>query len=302
MSGKNKNAMRFHLANKALHDDFLQGLSESEIRDRFASIVASGVHGFCYSAYEEGQKPGDILSEAQIQKRLSILKNHCSWIRTFSCTDGNENIAAQAKQMGLKTLVGAWLGPDEEKNEIEINNLITLAQQGFVDIAAVGNEVLYREELNEDRLIAYIQHVKQRIPGIPVGYVDAYYEFVEKPAVTSVCDIILCNCYPYWEGTSIQGAFQHMQIMYNLAQRVAGGKRVIITETGWPSRGMGLDNALPSPINAMKYFLNTQLWAQKEDIELFYFASFDEPWKISGEGDVGAYWGVWDKHEKLKYV
>jgi exo-beta-1,3-glucanase (GH17 family) len=32
-----------------------------------------------------------------------------------------------------------------------------------------------------------------------------------------------------------------------------------------------------------------------------YFSSFDEAWKIDSEGDVGAYWGIWDKDGKLKY-
>jgi len=30
-------------------------------------------------------------------------------------------------------------------------------------------------------------------------------------------------------------------------------------------------------------------------------SSFDESWKVGGEGDVGAFWGIWDKNEKLKY-
>jgi exo-beta-1,3-glucanase (GH17 family) len=34
---------------------------------------------------------------------------------------------------------------------------------------------------------------------------------------------------------------------------------------------------------------------------MFYFSSFDESWKTGTEGDVGAYWGLWDKHEQLKY-
>ncbi len=29
--------------------------------------------------------------------------------------------------------------------------------------------------------------------------------------------------------------------------------------------------------------------------------SFDESWKVGTEGDVGAYWGLWDKNEKLKF-
>jgi exo-beta-1,3-glucanase (GH17 family) len=55
--------------------------------------------------------------------------------------------------MGIQTLVGAWLGRDEEKNRQEIHNLIQLAKEGLVDIAAVGNEVLYRKDLTERQLI-----------------------------------------------------------------------------------------------------------------------------------------------------
>jgi exo-beta-1,3-glucanase (GH17 family) len=52
----------------------------------------------------------------------------------------------------------------------------------------------------------------------------------------------------------------------------------------------------------MKYFINSQLWSKAENIEIFYFSSFDESWKVGAEGEVGAYWGLWDKNEKLKYV
>ena len=42
-------------------------------------------------------------------------------------------------------------------------------------------------------------------------------------------------------------------------------------------------------------------WSQEEDVEIFYFSSFDESWKVGAEGDVGAYWGLWDKNEELKF-
>ncbi|MGZ8526509.1 MAG: glycosyl hydrolase family 17 protein, partial [Kaistella sp.] len=70
-------------------------------------------------------------------------------------------------------MVGAWLGKDPEANNREIEGLIRLAKEGLVDIAAVGNEVLYRKDLTEAELLNFIHHVKSEIPGIPVGYVDA---------------------------------------------------------------------------------------------------------------------------------
>ena len=206
-----------------------------------------------------------------------------------------------AKEYGIKTLVGAWLSDDKETNTEEIEGLINLAKQGYVDTAAVGNEVLYRKELSEAELLDYINLVKREIPGTPVGYVDAYYEFTERPALAEACDVILANCYPYWEGCHVDYSFLYMKEMYQQAVKAAKGKKVIITETGWPSSGGAFEASEASMNNFLKYYANAQQWAKNEDVELFYFSSFDESWKTGDEGDVGAYWGLWDKEEELKF-
>ena len=264
--------------------------------------IKNGMHGLCFSLYEDGQRPGDIITEEQVRRRMEIIKPYTKWIRSFSCTDGNEFIPKIAKEYGIKTLVGAWLGDDPEINEREVEGLIQLANEGYVDIAAVGNEVLYRNDLSADELLDFIHRVKDEMPdGIPVGYVDAYYEFSVHPRITEACDVILANCYPYWESCHFDYSLLHMKQMFAQAADAGQGKKVIITETGWPSEGTNLNDAFPSPENAMKYFINSQVWSAKEDIEMFYFASFDESWKEGPEGDVGAYWGLWDKNEKLKF-
>jgi len=300
MSYRPDQFLSYKASKKFTTPQFLEGKTDEDIKNLFLEVLYGGVHGFCFSLYEDGQKPGDIISEGQIRRRMQVLKPHTGWIRSFSCIEGNELIPKVAKELGLKTLVGAWLGTDKEKNQQEIENLISLAKEGLVDIAAVGNEVLYRNDLSEDELLSFIQHVKNEIPGIPVGYVDAYYEFVQKPNVSDACDVILSNCYPFWEGTEFNHALPHMQQMVQQAKAAAKGKPVIITETGWPSQGETFGNAAPSQKAAMKYFINTQLWAMDENIDVFYFSSFDESWKVGAEGDVGAYWGIWDKNEKLK--
>jgi exo-beta-1,3-glucanase (GH17 family) len=40
---------------------------------------------------------------------------------------------------------------------VEVNTLIQLTNEGFVGIAVVGNEVLYRKELNEEVIITLIK-------------------------------------------------------------------------------------------------------------------------------------------------
>ncbi|WP_298421908.1 glycosyl hydrolase family 17 protein [uncultured Kordia sp.] len=278
-----------------------EGQSLDDLKLQWHNTLHKGMHGLCFSPYQEGQKPGDTLSEAQIRRRLEIIRPYTNWIRSFSCTEGNELIPQIAKEFGIKTLVGAWLGNNPETNEAEIEGLIELAKDGYVDIAAVGNEVMYRGDLSEDELLKFIYYTKEQIKEIPVGYVDAYYEFSERPAITEACDIILANCYPFWEGCDQDYALLYMKDMYNRAKKAGNGKKVIITETGWPNKGTSLEGAFPSDVNAIKYFINTQKWSKEEDIEIFYFSSFDESWKVGDEGDVGAYWGLWDRYERLKF-
>lgn len=275
--------------------------STEELRLLFHKTLQGGMHGLCFSPYLEGQQPGSQLSEAQVRRRMEIIQGHTGWIRSFSCTDGNEMIPRIAKEYGLKTLVGAWLGTDQSINEQEIANLVKIAKEGHADIVSVGNEVLYRGDLSEEELLVYIQRVKNEIPEIPVGYVDAYYEFENRPLLSKTCSIILANCYPFWEGCKIEYSLLYMKDMYKRALKAANGKRVLITETGWPNIGEKFYGAEPSVKNALAYFLNAQQWSQEENIGMFYFSSFDEAWKINDEGNVGAYWGLWDSNEKPKY-
>lgn len=279
----------------------VNGLDKRTLQEQSALLLNNKMHGICFSPYEGEQEPGDPISEEQVRRKLSLLQPHTRWVRIFSCTEGNDMIPQLAREYGFKTLVGAWLGEDKEKNEEEIQRLIELARDGFVDVAAVGNEVMYREEMEESELIGYILRVKEALPDVPVGYVDAYYEFTNRPEITAACDVILANCYPYWEGCHIDYSLLYMKQMYYQAKQAAGDKKVIITETGWPSEGDPLGVAQPGYENALKYFINAQTWSQKEDIEMFYFSAFDEGWKVGTEGSVGAFWGLWDHLEKRKF-
>ena len=274
-----------------------------ELAAEVRRVLDERIHGICFSAYVEGQSPdaGTVLPASQVRERLAIVAPSVRWVRTFSCTDGNEHAPRIAHEMGLRTLVGAWLGTDARKNEEEIRGLVELARAGHADVLAVGNEVLYREDLSEGDLVEAIRRVKEAVPGIPVGYVDAYYLFPAHPRLAAACDLLLVNCYPFWEYCSLEHSIGYMEEMVARAGRAAPGKRVVVTETGWPSAGAPLGAAEPSARNAMLYFLNTMRWARRTGVDVFHFSAFDEEWKASHEGDRGVYWGLWDQHGKLKH-
>ena len=273
-----------------------------ELVSVFRKILGQKIHGITFSPYTEGQGPGTQIGEQQIRERLQVIRPYVNWVRSFSCTEGNEQIPRIAVENGLKTMVGVWLDDDRENNERELAGAIEVARAGHADILAVGNEVLLRGDLPEDELVDYINHAKRAVPDVDVGYVDAYFKFVDHPRVTEACDVILANCYPFWESCPAEYSLLYMKDMYRRAVQAASGKKVIISETGWPDTGTPEGGAVPSVENALKYFINTYQWAEEEGIEVFYFSSFDETWKVDKEGDVGAYWGLWDKDGNLKYA
>ena len=281
----------------------LAGKPSAEIRALYVQQFERGLYGLCFSAYTQGQRAGDQLTEAQVRRRIELVAPHTRWVRSFSCTEGHELIPKLARERDLKTMVGAWISADRARNEREIASLIALAQAGLVGVAVVGNEVLLRGDLPEAELLAYVARVKAALPeGVPVGCVDAYFHFLERPALTAACDVLLPNCYPFWEGAPIDTAAQYLRRMHGLVKAAGGDKPVLITETGWPGQGQAVGGAVPSPDNAMRYFIDVQQWGRSEGVKLFYFASFDEPWKLGSEGEVGTQWGLWDKDERPKYL
>ncbi len=280
----------------------LSTLTQADRLALFHKILKQKIHGIAFSPYLDGQKPGIEISEAQIRDRLAIIEPYVRWIRTFSCIEGNEQVPRIAHERGLKTMVGIDVGDDPEKNEEQLANGIAIAQAGHADILVVGNENMLRRDLTEGQLLDYIARAKAAVPdGVPVSFVDAYFLFEQHPAVAEAVDVLLVNCYPFWESCPAEYALLYMKEMYRRAVKVANGKQVIISETGWPTSGTAFGAAVPSYDNALEYFIRTYQWADEDGVEIFYFAAFDEAWKTGAEGDVGAFWGLWDSQGTLKY-
>jgi exo-beta-1,3-glucanase (GH17 family) len=231
---------------------------------------------------------------------MQIIAPYTHWIRTFGCGTGLEKSGKVAHELGLQAAIGAWLSSDSVANGQEIARLISVGQAGQADLLIVGSEVLLRGDLTEGQLIGYINQVKQAVPGVPVATADVYSEFLAHPAVVAAGDVVLANFYPYWEGIDVQQAMAHVHSQYQQLKAAAPGKQVLVSESGWPSGGNAVGDAVPSPENASFYFLNFVSWARAEDVSYFYFEAFDETWKAAYEGPQGAHWGVWDKDGNLK--
>ena len=58
--------------------------SLEDLKNQWRKTIQDGMHGICFSMYEDGQKPGDEISMAQVERRVKILKPYVGAIRSFS--------------------------------------------------------------------------------------------------------------------------------------------------------------------------------------------------------------------------
>jgi len=291
-----------YIINLVVNDGTVNSAADSVTIIATTATSEYQTYGLNFSPYIDGQDPniGSEISEEQLRTRMEIIKPYTVWIRTFGCSNGLEKAGSIAHSLGLKAALGAWIGPDLTANEQEIQNLIAAAKAGEADMLIVGSEVMLRGDLSEDQLINYINQVKQAVPEIPVSYADVYGELLSHPKIINAVDIVLVNYYPYWEGININSAVAAINGWHEQVTAAANGKQVIVSETGWPSAGNQIGNAIPSLANASFYFLNFVSWARANDVDYFYFEAFDESWKAAYEGPQGSHWGIWDKDGTLK--
>ena len=280
----------------------LEPAQRERLREELRQSLEQGIHGLCFGPYLAGQAPGQPIDHARIAQRLRRLRQHTRWLRLFSCTQGNAEVVRMARELGFRTMVGAWLGGDATRDREELEALVDLARDSQVDLAMLGNEALLRGELDEQQLLDTVASFRKRAPGVMVGVVDAYSALAGRQRLLQAVDVVGVNCYPFWEGCPVEQAQQRLHEMVEQTRAQLAGKPLVVTESGWPSAGSPHGMAHPSPDAALRYAVDTLRWAAAQQVDLFYFEAFDESWKSAQEGDVGAHWGLWDSREQFKHA
>ncbi|WP_291862020.1 beta-(1-6) glucans synthase [Bradyrhizobium sp.] len=249
--------------------------------------------------------PGLIISPEQIAQDLAALAKISRCVRTYSVDNGLDKVPEIAAKVGLKLLLGVWIGRDRLKNALLIDTAISLARDypEVITAIVVGNEVLLRGEMTALDLREIIRSVKTRV-NVPVTYADVWEFWLRHREVAQEVDFVAVHMLPYWEDAPprAEDAADHVDAIRKRMASAFPGKEILIAETGWPSRGRMRHGALPSRINQARFISEILDRAKQEDFRVIPFEAYDEPWKRQWEGTVGGYWGLFDGERRtMKY-
>ena len=253
-----------------------------------------------YAPFRSGQTPWNsdiIISPEQIAEDLGQLAGISNCIRTYSVENGLDKVPQLASKVGIKVILGIWLGRDRVKNAALIDTAVSLAKdyQGTVTSVVVGSEVLLRGEMTVADLREILRSVRSRITT-PITYADSWDYWLRYREMAADVDFVTVHMLPFWEDEPIraENAAAHVIDIYHKVAQAFPGKEILIGEAGWPSKGRMREVSLPSRINQARFVSELLDRAEREKIRVNVFEAYDESWKRQWEGTVGAHWGLLD--------
>ncbi|NLF53334.1 MAG: beta-1,6-glucan synthase [Thauera phenolivorans] len=261
------------------------------------------LHCVSYAPFHRpGQTPFDPamrIGLEQVHEDLAALAKITDCVRLYSIDQGLEQVPAVARELGIGVLLGAWIGYDREKNALELERAIELANANadVVQALIVGNEVLLRRERTEDELRALIAHAQARTE-VPVTYADVWEFWIRHDTLAAEVDFVTVHILPFWEDepVDIEVALAHVARIRAEVGEHFDGKRILIGETGWPSAGRQREDSRPSRVNQARYIREFVHQAHARGWHYNLIEAIDQPWKRALEGTVGGFWGMLDAH------
>ena len=291
-----------------------------------------------YSGFRKGQHPdrGDGAknpSESQIIQDLNILLNDgFKLIRMYDC-DTNTQMTLEVirkHSLPIKVLLGIWLDaeisnhdgcswltepiPDSHiaknriNNEIEVNTAIELANNynDIVIAVNVGNEALVSwndHMMSEERVIQFVREVKTRIDQ-PVTVAETHYWWRDYGAnLAKELDFLGVHIYPLWEGEGIETGMLFTIEGIEKVMHALPDAKIAILEAGWATTANEFGKR-SNEINQKLYYDAFKKWAKDNNVTVFFFEAFDEPWKGNDDMPNAAEknWGVYFENRTPKLV
>lgn len=286
-------------------------------------------YGICYGPHRDGQDPTKNIhpNSTEMNQDIDFLSKLTKRIRVYS-SQGILNMMENLDKNKIKINLGVSLNAnDSTANDIEISNAKEiLAKFGnLIDCITVGNEVLARiiwdshmdlghvnpaiknqvDKIKTNKIIPYINDLKKTVSqssdnNIRVTTAEPWRLWQDHPDLIDAVDVVTAHIHPYWDGQDAVDAGDYVLQTYNTVASVgrAHGKKVIIGETGWPTRGTVIGSAIPNLSNH-KMFLQKFLDVVTVP-EYYLFEAFDEKWKEM-YGSVESNWGLYTSKGTAKH-
>lgn len=258
---------------------------------------ALGGMGICYDLIAADSS---CKSSSQMSSDFSYLKSQgYGMVRTYDigCDLGKVRDAAIGAGVSL------MIGLNSIANlQADLAKLVALMHGNWagIDTIYIGNELVNSGQASADAVAAAVTTARGILKG--AGYnanvvtVDTFVVMRSNPTICSTSDYCAANAHAFFDpNTAASGAGVFVLNAYNAVKAANGGKRTVITESGWPYKGGCNGKACPG-IAEQKAAVNGIISSFAGNAgSMYLFMAYDATYKAAGMFGVEPYFGIYDQ-------
>uniref|UniRef100_A0A060T559 ARAD1B07854p n=1 Tax=Blastobotrys adeninivorans TaxID=409370 RepID=A0A060T559_BLAAD len=253
------------------------------------SSGSTGGTGISYTPYSDN---GGCKSADEVKSDLSSLQDY-SIIRLYGVDCSQVENVANAIGDNQKLFLGLF---DMGSIENDIDSMYKQLGNSWdkVDTVSVGNELVNGGQASVEQVGQYVQTAKSKLSSLgyngPVVAVDTFIAVINNPGLCDHSDYMAVNAHAFFDTNteaSQAGSWAQQQVD-RVSDACGGSKKVVITESGWPSQGDSNGKAVPSKENQ-----KSAISSLRDHVgdKVFLFTAFNDMWKSPGYLNCEQYWG-----------
>jgi len=285
----------------------------------------------CYSGYRNDQSPitQTYPSDAEVLEDLILLSKHFDYIRMYDISKHAESVlrVITTHHLPLKVMLGVepkgeisnpncpWGGvySEEEIQHHKVRNIKQLDQvallanqyKAIVLGISIGNENTapwHPNKMNPATLVEHAKLLKSKT-DLPITFCEGAYEWREQDVeLAKVVDFISIHVYPLWQRVPYTQAVEMTIDEYHKTKAAYPDKPIIFTEFGWTTSATEQMDPTLTTEEYQKGYLDQMIeWSKKNQVTMFIFEAFDEPWKGGTDPlEAEKHWGIYKVDRKGK--
>ncbi|SGZ50951.1 CIC11C00000002593 [Sungouiella intermedia] len=251
--------------------------------------------GITYSPYT---KDGQCKTASEVALDIKMLLAY-PMIRLYSVDcSGIQNVVAAMSSL-QKLFLGVWSIDNLPTDLSNMQTQVLSGSRGWsaVHTVAIGNELVNAGTKTVAQIKTAVSTARSWFKSNALGYsgyivsVDTLAAVMADASMCDISDYLAVNCHPYFSGIEAltSGTWLKAQVQ-SLQSHCGNGKQIMITESGWPTYGNTVGDAVPSQENQL---LAIKGLATVMGDQVIMFTTYNDYWKAPGSWNVEQHWGIY---------
>lgn len=270
--------------------------SSSSVANEGKTIGNMGGLGVCYELIDSSVQ---CKSSAVLNSEFAFLKSQgFSRVRVYDIGCPLGVVAAAAAQNGISLIAGLNTVGNVAGDLAKLINMVNNNWAPF-DTIVIGNEVVNNNPGAVSAVVAGLSTARSVLGAAGfkgnIVTVDTFIAHASHPELCAASDYCAVNAYAYFDANTVAqdaGNFV-LNTAIAMVQKIANGKQIVVTESGWPWQGQTNGKAVPSRENQQTAIASLKSTFAGSSIPLFLFQAYDASYKAPGHLGVEPFFGIY---------